>query len=63
MQHKMKFQVKLTKINKNGYRIDVSNPVIICYGRNIKEVFNNLKLAFMKLKDLNQLEEFEEDVS
>ena len=51
----MKINGEIHKM-KDGYRIELDKPtILICYGRTLKEVFTNLKIAFIKLQDLNQL--------
>jgi hypothetical protein len=51
----MKIEIELKK-EKGMYSISSNKGMVfVCYGRTIKEVFNNLKMAFVKFQELNQL--------
>ena len=52
----MKIKMELIK-EKNGYRITLDKPCMVCYGGSIKDVFMNLRNAFTTLERLGQLGE------
>ena len=43
------------KKEKDGYSINGETPCFICYGKDIKQVFKNLQLLFIKLEEFNQI--------